>query len=36
MTAKKDTEILEGQLNDLITPLITDEETNKLAALGNE
>ena len=30
------TEILEGNLNDLINPLIADEETNKLAALGNE
>ena len=30
------TEILEGNLDDLINPLIADEETNKLAALGNE
>ena len=30
------TEILEGNLDDLITPLIADEETNKLAELGNE
>jgi len=30
------TEILEGSLNDLINPLIADEETNKLAELGNE
>ena len=30
------TEILEGNLNDLINPLIADEETNKLAELGNE
>jgi peptide chain release factor 1 len=30
------TEILEGNLDDLITPLITDEETNKLSELGNE
>jgi peptide chain release factor 1 len=29
-------EILEGNLNDLINPLIADEETNKLAELGNE
>jgi peptide chain release factor 1 len=29
-------EILEGNLDDLITPLITNEETNKLAELGNE
>ncbi len=29
-------EILEGNLNELINPLITDEETNKLAELGNE
>ena len=29
-------EILEGNLDDLITPLVTDEETNKLAELGNE
>ena len=29
-------EVLEGNLDDLITPLITDEETNKLAELGNE
>ncbi|MDC0232369.1 peptide chain release factor 1 [Pelagibacteraceae bacterium] len=30
------TEILEGSLNDLINPLIANEETNKLAELGNE
>ena len=30
------TEILEGNLDDLITPLITDEETNKLSELGDE
>jgi len=30
------TEILEGNLDDLITPLMNDEETNKLAELGNE
>ncbi len=30
------TEILEGNLDDLIKPLITNEETNKLAELGNE
>ena len=29
-------EVLEGNLNDLINPLMTDEETNKLAELGNE
>ena len=29
-------EILEGNLDGLINPLITDEETNKLAELGNE
>ena len=29
-------EILEGNLNDLINPLMTDEESNKLAELGNE
>ncbi len=29
-------EILEGNLNELINPLIADEETNKLAELGNE
>ena len=29
-------EILEGNLDDLINPLITDEESNKLAELGNE
>ena len=29
-------EILEGNLDDLINPLMTDEETNKLAELGNE
>tara|TARA_Y100001970_G_C14243363_1_gene866330 strand:- start:1384 stop:2460 length:1077 start_codon:yes stop_codon:yes gene_type:complete len=29
-------EILEGNLNDLINPLIADEETSKLAELGNE
>jgi peptide chain release factor 1 len=30
------TEILEGNLDDLIKPLIADEETKKLADLGNE
>ena len=30
------TEILEGNLDDLINPLIADEETNKLTELGNE
>ena len=30
------TEILEGQLDDLITPLIADEETKKLTELSNE
>ena len=30
------TEILEGNLSELINPLIADEETNKLAELGNE
>ena len=30
------TEILEGQLNDLITPLSTDDEAKKLAELNNE
>ena len=30
------TEILEGQLNDLITPLSTDDESRKLAELNNE
>ena len=30
------TEILEGQLNDLITPLSADDESKKLAALNNE
>ncbi len=30
------TEILEGNLDELINPLIADEETNKLAELGNE
>ena len=30
------TEVLEGNLDDLINPLITDEETNKLAELDNE
>ena len=30
------TEILEGQLNDLITPLSTDDESKKLAELNNE
>jgi peptide chain release factor 1 len=30
------TEVLEGNLDDLINPLMTDEETNKLAELGNE
>ena len=29
-------EVLEGNLDDLINPLITDEESNKLAELGNE
>ena len=29
-------EVLEGNLEDLINPLMTDEETNKLAELGNE
>jgi len=29
-------EILEGQLDDLITPLIADQETNKLTELNNE
>ena len=29
-------EILEGNLDDLINPLIADEETSKLAELGNE
>ena len=29
-------EILEGNLNDLINPLIADEETSKLAELANE
>ena len=29
-------EILEGNLNELINPLMADEETNKLAELGNE
>ena len=29
-------EILEGNLNELINPLIADEETNKLVELGNE
>jgi len=29
-------EILEGQLDDLISPLIANEETSKLAELGNE
>ena len=29
-------EILEGNLDDLINPLMTDEEANKLAELGNE
>ena len=29
-------EILEGNLDDLINPLIANEETNKLAELGNE
>ena len=29
-------EILEGQLNDLITPLSTDDESKKLAELNNE
>ena len=30
------TEILEGQLDDLITPLITDQETKKITELNNE
>jgi len=30
------TEVLEGNLDDLITPLIADEESSKLAELGNE
>ena len=30
------TEILEGQLDDLITPLVTDEETKKLTELNYE
>ena len=30
------TEILEGQLDDLITPLIAEEETKKLTELSNE
>ena len=30
------TEVLKGNLDDLINPLMTDEETNKLAELGNE
>ena len=30
------TEILEGNLDDLINPLMTNEESNKLAELGNE
>ena len=30
------TEVLEGNLDDLINPLIADEETKKLAELGNE
>ena len=30
------TEILEGQLDDLITPLIADQETKKLTELSNE
>ena len=29
-------EVLEGNLDDLINPLMNDEETNKLAELGNE
>ena len=29
-------EVLEGNLEDLINPLMTDEESNKLAELGNE
>ena len=29
-------EILEGNLDDLINPLIANEETTKLAELGNE
>jgi peptide chain release factor 1 len=29
-------EILDGNLDDLINPLMTDEESNKLAELGNE
>ena len=30
------TEVLEGNLDDLINPLMTNEESNKLAELGNE
>ena len=30
------TEVLEGNLEDLINPLMADEESNKLAELGNE
>ena len=30
------TEVLEGNLTDLINPLMADEESNKLAELGNE
>ncbi len=29
-------EVLDGNLNDLIKPLMADDETNKLAELGNE
>ena len=29
-------EILEGNLNDLINPLIANEESSRLAELGNE
>ena len=29
-------EVLEGNLDDLVNPLMTDEESNKLAELGNE
>ncbi len=29
-------EVLEGNLDELINPLMTDDETNKLAELGNE
>ena len=30
------TEVLEGNLDNLVNPLMTDEESNKLAELGNE